>query len=117
MKKPSRKSLIKKLDELVSKIVRKRNPYCVQCGSKKQSGAGHVFSRRFYSVRWDLDNVWTQCWSCNYRHKVSDPYLYWKWYQDKFGIEKFNKLAVKAHEISHFKESDLLILLNQLENN
>lgn len=113
-KKPSRKSLIMKLDILVSKIVRERNPYCVQCGLKgKQLGAGHVFSRKYYSTRWDLDNVFTQCWPCNYTHG-RDQAKYFLWYINKFGLDKFRELDKKAHQVSHFKTSDLQALLDQL---
>lgn len=113
MKKPCRKTLIRKLDKLVSEIVLKRDSKCVICGSIKQLGAGHLFSRRFYNGRWDLDNVYLQCWGCNFRH-TKDPYPYWSWFMDKFGLNKFSELAKKVRQVTHFKSSDLIEMYEEL---
>lgn len=114
IKKPTRKSLIRKLDNKVSEIVRKRDTNCVICFSTKQITAGHLFSRRFYSTRWDLDNVFTQCWPCNYTHG-RDQSKYFLWYINKFGLEKFKELEKKAHQVSHFKTADLVEFLEQMK--
>mgnify|MGYP001614439918 CR=1 FL=1 len=116
MKKPTRKSLIRKLDILVSKIVRERDKSCVMCGSIKQLKAGHLFSRRYYNGRWNLDNVWTQCWPENFRHS-NDSYPYWNWYITKFGFKKFQSLAQEVRQITHYKDFDLVELLEQIKSN
>ena len=115
MRKISRKGWIKKLDKLVSEIVIKRDKHCIICGSTKQLGAGHLFSRRFYNGRWDLDNVFAQCWACNFKH-TKDPYPYWNWYIKKFGLRKFNKLAEKVRQITHFKDHQLQEMYEKLSN-
>lgn len=69
----SRKSLVRKLDELVSQIVRLRDKKCIVCGTTKDLTCGHVFSRSAYSTRWDLSNCYAQCWPHNFSHEF-DPY-------------------------------------------
>lgn len=114
-KKPSRKRLVKRLDEIVSQIVRKRDKKCVTCGSVKQLGCGHIFSRAHYSTRWDLDNCHAQCWVCNYKARWSDTIFYPEWYREKFGEKKFLKLYEKWKTITHYKDSDLNVLLEALK--
>jgi hypothetical protein len=73
MRKITRKGLIRKLDKLVAETVIKRDGKCVVCGSNQKLTCGHLFSRVAYSTRWDLDNCYTQCLSCNFKHEY-DPY-------------------------------------------
>ena len=120
-KKPSKKSsakkrktLVRKLDTLVSKLVRKRDKYCVQCGTTYRLTAGHIFSRRSYSTRWDLENVFAQCWSHNFQHGF-DNYDYYKWYQDKFGVEKFDELRFKFKSSVKYHLADLEELNEELD--
>jgi hypothetical protein len=72
-KKPSRKTIVRKLDALVKEIVIARDGKCIVCGTTQNLTPGHLFSRVAYSTRWDLDNVYAQCLNCNFRHE-SDPY-------------------------------------------
>jgi len=101
-----RKTLVKKLDTIVSQIVRTRDEYCVQCGTPENLTCGHVFSRRSYSTRWALDNCFAQCWSHNFQHSY-DNYDYYKWYQDKFGEEKFTELRKQFKAPKRFTTLDL----------
>ena len=114
--KMSRKKLIKKLDRIVSETVKLRDECCVICGSKKQLGAGHVFSRNHYSTRWDLANVFCQCWSCNFRHRVKDPMPYYNWYIEKFGWKKMQKLYKRWKETKPIKTYDLEKLHKKLKS-
>lgn len=106
-KKISRKNLIKRLDDIVSKIVRLRDKKCVTCGSTQQLGCGHVFSRSHYATRWDLENCHAQCWKCNYNARWHDTVFYPEWYRDKVGDEKFKELYYKWKTTSHFKIYEL----------
>jgi hypothetical protein len=73
MKKPTRKSLIDKLDKVFSIYIRTRYAVneiaeCYTCGKKehwKKQHAGHFASRKHYSTRWNEYNVQVQCPSCN----------------------------------------------------
>ena len=59
-KKPSRKTLVKKLDKVFSQYIRRRFAVneiakCVTCGKQahwKDLQAGHFMSRKHYSTRW-----------------------------------------------------------------
>jgi hypothetical protein len=64
-KKPSRKTIITKLDSIFSQYIRLRYSKneiseCVTCGKQdhwKKLQAGHFVSRKHYATRWDEDNV------------------------------------------------------------
>lgn len=114
-KKPSRKTLIRNLDDIVRELVFKRHPYCVVCGSTYRLEPGHIFTRKYYSTRWDLDNVWTQCHSCNLKH-VHDTYPFFNWYQKKFGMKKFDELHrrfLKSVPIKDFQLQELYTRLSE----
>lgn len=68
--------LKKKLDKIFSEYIRKRdsdykgNCKCISCGKEHpafggQIHAGHLFSRRYLSIRYDEKNVNAQCSYCN----------------------------------------------------
>lgn len=108
-KKSDRKKLVDKLDALVTKILRSKYSACVQCGGVNALGTGHVFSRKSYITRWDIEeggNCYLQCWPCNYRH-VSDQYPYFNWYISMYGIDKFNELRVRFKQTVKYKDKDL----------
>ena len=117
-KKPSRKTLIKNLDKAVSEYIRKRDQWCVQCGSTKNLTNGHIFTRKNYSTRFDISyegNCHCQCWSCNFRHGF-DQWEYFKWYIDKFGQEKFDELRRRHKTVRKFKNHELQELLNEIKS-
>ena len=115
--KTERQKIVKKLDKIVSEIVRKRDKVCVQCGGDYRLGAGHVFSRVHYATRWDVSekgNVFCQCWKCNFRH-VRDQYPYFKWYMDKFGVNQFKLLRRKHNEVTKLSTPQLEKIYEKLK--
>tara|TARA_X000001036_G_scaffold334292_1_gene313204 strand:+ start:3505 stop:3882 length:378 start_codon:yes stop_codon:yes gene_type:complete len=90
-RKPSRKTLIKKLDAVFSKYIRARDKYCVICGSSDQANNGHLFSRRHYATRWSELNCNQQCYPCNFKHTM-DFVPYTQWFIKKHGQEVFDEL-------------------------
>jgi len=72
-KKPTRKTIVKKLDKLFSLYIRTRYAKneiaeCITCGKKahyKKLQAGHFMSRKNYATRWEEKNVEVQCYACN----------------------------------------------------
>lgn len=117
MKKPSRKSLVKKLDVAVSLYIRNRDKACVVCGSTEKLSNGHVFSRVAYSTRWDTSedgNCHCQCWSCNFRHE-HDAYPYNNWYIIKFGKDKWDELHLRYATPKKYKDFELIDLLNDVK--
>ena len=112
-----RKKIVKKLDAVTSKYIRLRDKKCVQCLKTESLTNGHVFSRTSYSTRWDISkdgNCHTQCWGCNFKHG-RDNYDYYKWYQDKFGVEKFDELRFKFKSSVKYHLADLEELYEELD--
>ena len=76
MAKTTTSKLKAKLDKLFSEYIRKRDSdhrgmcKCISCGKEApafggSTHAGHLFSRRFLSIRFDPKNVNSQCAYCN----------------------------------------------------
>ena len=114
-KKPSRKTLIRKLDKLFSEYIRKRDTnskgygLCCTCAKEihyKEGHAGHFMSRRHYSTRWNEENVALQCVSCNTFHG-GRQYEFALFLNDKYKCDKATELLVKSRESAKFSVSDL----------
>ena len=108
-RKASRKTLVKKLDKIVSQYIRLRDKYCVVCGSGERLTNGHLYSRTTYSTRWDITddgNCHCQCWGCNFKHEF-DPYPYTNWYIEKFGKDKWDELHTKFRTLTKYSNTDL----------
>ena len=117
-KKPSRKTLVRNLDKAVSEYIRQRDKWCVQCGTSENLTNGHIFTRKNYSTRFDISddgNCHTQCWSCNFSHTYQ-PYEYYKWYINKFGQKKFDKLYRRHKTVQKFKNHDLKELISEIKS-
>ncbi len=88
--------LIKKLDKLISLIVRSEGK-CYCCNSDLQLTAGHLITRNVYALRWDLNNVKCQCWKCNFLHKYR-PEIYTAIFIKKEGVNKYLNLVKKSRK-------------------
>ena len=116
-KKPSRKTLVKKLDTVFSEYIRRRYAKnditeCVTCGKQdhwKKLQAGHFMSRKYYSTRWNEENVQVQCVACN-------VYRYGEQY--KFGIylgkEKSEELLAESRKILKITNYELIEKINSI---
>jgi len=111
-RKPSRKTIVKKLDTIFSKYVRlkdadsKGNCICVTCGRSyywKEIQAGHFISRKHYSTRWDERNVKPQCYSCNVM-RYGEQYKYSKY----LGVELSEDLLSLSYKIVKFSNPELI---------
>lgn len=102
-----RKSLVKKLDTLVSEYTRLRETECVTCGTTEKLTNGHYYSRIAYSTRWDMDNCHTQCVGCNMRHEY-DNFNYMRFMLDKYGVEGLEKLHLKFVTPKKYLNTELL---------
>ena len=110
MPKPSRKTLVKKLDAVFSEYIRRRYAKndiaeCVTCGKKdhwKKLQAGHFMSRKHYSTRWDERNVEVQCNACNV-FRYGEQYKFSLY----LGKELSDELYLKSHQTVKFSNIDL----------
>jgi 5-methylcytosine-specific restriction endonuclease McrA len=122
-KKPSRKTIITKLDSIFSQYIRLRYSKneiatCVTCGKQdhwKKMQAGHFVSRKHYATRWDEDNCQVQCSGCNV-FRYGEQYLFSKY----LGADLSEELLMKSRKIQKFTDSELLDMIelyNEKVNN
>jgi len=113
-RKPSRKTLVKKLDTIFSIYIRRRYTKdniaeCVTCGKQdhwKSLQAGHFMSRKHYATRWDEENVQVQCNACNV-FRYGEQYLFSRY----LGDDKADELLAKSRQIQKFTDVDLIDLI------
>jgi hypothetical protein len=122
-KKPSRKTIITKLDSIFSQYIRLRYSKneiatCVTCGKQdhwKKLQAGHFISRKHYATRFDEDNCQVQCSGCNV-FRYGEQYLFSKY----LGADLSEELLMKSRKIKKFTDSELLDMIelyNEKVNN
>ena len=113
-KKPARKTIITKLDNIFSQYIRLRYSKneiseCVTCGKKdywKKMQNGHFISRKHYATRWDEDNCQVQCSGCNV-FRYGEQYLFSKY----LGTELSEELLIKSRKIQKFTDYELLEMI------
>jgi len=113
MKKIKRKPLIKKLDDVVSLIVRSKG-VCIRCGSQVNAfNCSHYYSRAIQSVRWDFDNVKCACVGCHF-WLDGHPKEHTEFVNRLLGNKKFDALVVKANTGRKLETYELQELLESL---
>jgi len=119
IKKPSRKKVVKELDDAFQMYIRYRDNWtCICCGKEIKSfqegaksimHAGHYIDRGNYKTRWDEINVNAQCKDCNGKeHWTKDKSTYALRMLDKYGREELDALENRKHGLSGFSTADLL---------
>lgn len=110
------KKLIKKMDELASKIIRSQG-YCEVCGKTSNLQCAHVISRKFIQTRFDLENLLCLCWHCHFEFAHKDPIGFARWFDNKFGGNLYDELKRRSKKIKKFdyegKYQELLNLWEQ----
>jgi hypothetical protein len=115
MRKITKSGLTRKLDKVVSEIVRGRG-YCAWGMCKKTEGLEccHIFSRRYRSIRWDLDNLVCLCHSHHF-YSHSNPVLFAEFVRDYLGKIKYISLKQKARMIHKWTIQEMSELLKTYE--
>ena len=116
MKKPTRKSLVIKLDTIFSQYIRRKDTIddiaeCITCGKKdhyKKLQCGHFMSRRHYSTRWDENNVGVQCYGCNITNQGMQ-YRFSQYLGDKIS----ENMYIQSKQIVKFADVDLIDMINK----
>ena len=109
-----RKQTVKKLDDIVSKIVRLRDKKCVICSTTERLTNGHLFSRVNYSTRWNLLNCHCQCMSCNMRHEYDwEPYR--KWFVREYGVDEYDNLYHLHKQVVKYSTADLKEMYEEMK--
>jgi hypothetical protein len=108
-------TLVDKLDKVFSQYIRMRDAMpsgffrCISCGQIKpiqKADAGHYYSRRHMSTRFDEDNVHAECSSCN-RFSAEHIIGYRENLIKKIGEQRFLLLEVKANDTKKWSSFEL----------
>lgn len=119
-KKPSRKTFVKKLDNIFSIYIRLRESKneivtCFTCKKKahyKKFHCGHFQSRRHISTRWDEVNCQVQCAGCN-SFRGGEQFIFGRNLDTKYGIGTAENLLIKSKQILKLSILDLNSLINK----
>lgn len=123
MKKPTRKSLIDKLDKVFSVYIRTRYAIneiaqCYTCGKKehwKKQQAGHFASRRHYATRWNEYNVQVQCPSCNIWQQGMQ-FEFGKQLCLQYGDNFADELMIESKKIIKFTDTEIQDMITYYSN-
>ena len=121
MKKPKRKTIVKKLDAVFSEYIRRKYAdkngivKCYTCDRKaywKGEGmqAGHFMSRKSRILRWDERNIRPQCYSCNC-HFYGRQYIFSINLNKEYGYNISEELLIESKKIVKQSDEDLLNLI------
>lgn len=90
---PQRRGMLKtKCDALFSEIIRMRDGWeCRAKGLNRDLTCAHIFSRRHWNTRWDLDNA--VCLSLiKHRYYTDHPFEWEAWVIENLGQEHYDRL-------------------------
>lgn len=118
-KKESKDSYLnKKLDSLWGKAV-KMQGYCSYCGKRPPEVVlhpHHIYSRRHFSTRWDIENGCCLCSGCHLFFAHKDVQEFADWLRNRKGAEELEKLRAKAFGVALFSKEDKKRMIDELEN-
>ena len=109
----SRRGMIRKLDTVVSKIVRARG-YCLKCGSKNNLQCCHIYTRKFLSTRFDFVNLLCLCASCH-AHFHDKPLELGEFVKTMRTKKEYNDLKLRANKPRQFTMEELNDLYERFE--
>lgn len=92
----------KRLDNLWSLAIRKRDNCCVICGEREGLQSAHIFVRDNRNTRWDLNNGITLCTKCHSWGHV-EPNEFTRFIKNQIGIDAYKKLEQKALSIVKYQ--------------
>lgn len=119
-KKPSVKTLKRKLDDIFSIYIRKRDANvsgfcrCISCGAVhhwKEVDCGHYVNRSHMGTRYSERNCNAQCRKCN-RFDEGNNIGYTRGLINKYGVKILAELEVKKHTYTSMSPFDYEILIN-----
>ena len=118
IKKPTHSQMIGVVDDIFNTLIKYRDNWkCVQCGTTENITAGHVIPKSSgQKIRYDTDNVFAQCQTCNSNHRYK-PQYYFQWYINKYGIDEYNELVNASKIVFKYSTNDLIRLFNEVLGN
>jgi hypothetical protein len=112
-----------KLDRVFAQFIRERDSKdgmftCISCGKVKavsQMNAGHYYSRRFMSLRYDEKNVNGQCVYCN-NFQSGNIQGYSRGLIRKYGKDILELLAIRKSKTAKYTKWEYEALINEYKN-
>jgi len=111
--KPTKRSLTRKLDKLISEMVRARG-YCAWCHKTDGLETAHIFSRKYRNLRWNLTNLLCLCHTHHF-FAHSNPILFAEFVKDYLGETKYNLLKLQAKSIKKWTLGEMMELYETLK--
>ena len=108
------KMLEDKVWKLQSRMVRLRDAKCVICGAKEKLTQGHLISTKRAATRYDWQNVFCQCASCNFIHQFK-PDIFTAWFIRKYGGSAYVELVERSSKAHKFTTEELEALEEHFE--
>jgi hypothetical protein len=107
------------LQVIFNKWIRKRDEglLCISCGNMTaKRDAGHFYSVGNYpSVRFDEDNVHSQCVHCN-QFRGGNIHEYKRWLTLRIGQERIDALEKRAHESIKYSIPEIKEMIEKYKN-
>lgn len=122
-KQGSWKVLVKKADDIFSKLVRLRDSdsfgraKCITCPCIKltsQMDSGHFMSRKHFATRWELKNAAAQCKGCN-GPKSGMQYEFSLKLDERFGQGTAERMRIKSKNVFRKDPVVLKVIIIDLE--
>ena len=115
---PSIKKIKKQAWDLFSLFIRARDKKCVLCGSVKGFSAGHLISIQRTATKFDENNVFGLCSTCNFKDRFVEGYhdFYVSWYIEKYGGKQYTRLVSKSTELKQYKRIDYEELIKKYDS-
>jgi hypothetical protein len=107
------------LQVIFNKWIRKRDDglLCISCGNMTaKRDAGHFYSVGNYpSVRFDEDNVHSQCVHCN-QFRGGNIHEYKRWLTLRIGQDRIDSLEKRAHESRKYSIPEIKEMIEKYKN-
>lgn len=112
---PSITSIKDKAWNCFSLFIRARDKKCVLCGSIKGFSAGHLISRQRTPVKFDENNVFGLCSTCNFKDRFVEGYhdVFVAWYIDNYGALPYTDLVERSKGTKQMKRVDYELLIKK----
>ena len=112
VKKTSRKTLVRKADELFRRLILSRGS-CQSCGSKQYLQTAHIITRKYYCLRFDLNNALCLCAVCH-RNFHDSPIEFGRWLSWNVKKEVLDGLLEKKSNVKPMKNHEIEAIIHGL---
>lgn len=94
-----------RLDDLWSEAIHLRDVVCRMC-SRPKGQAHHIFTRKHFATRWNLENGILLCFNCHKNIAHEQPLDFFDWLQKEGGQDWIDDLRRKAKQTVQFSKEE-----------